>query len=594
MDSQVAAASRYVFAVRLVLGLAQGLVLYLLYSAFDQKAWPATEPQLFAPLSVLALFIPPLLSQALGNVRLTTLAIWAAVATAAVAGLVWYDQWHAWPADRLPQILPSPRIVFASAVFLFVAHALISCGDADRRIVARYPTLFDLAWKLGVQAAIAVAFVAVFWIMLWLGVALFDMIRLAGFHRFVQHSWFAIPATALAAAAAIHLTDTRAGMVRDVRTLALTLLSWLLPVIALIALAFLVSLAVTGLAPLWQTGYATALLLISAAVLVIHINAAYQDGDPERRPPHILRVAGTLAAVLLIFFVWIAAYALWLRVDQYGWSVERIYSAACVLVSAVFAVGYLVAALLPGLWLKLIERWNVYATFVFLAVLFALSTPIADPMRIAVASQVARLNSGAVKPAEFDFDYLRYFGGRFGRDALAALTASPDQATREGAAAALANQQRRFVRRVAKVSAEALAKAITAYPAGKPLPASFLRQDWRLASRPLNIESCVAKTATKERCKAVLADLDGDGKDEIIVIHPFATAEEFWLADVFRWNGASWNGVGALNAPHCRGDLKALLDGRFKAVPHQPPLADLEIDGRRVDVATYSRPVSCR
>ena len=93
----------------------------------------------------------------------------------------------------------------------------------------------------------------------------------------------------------------------------------------------------------------------------------------NRRPPHILRVAGTLGAVLLIFIVWIAAYALWLRVDQYGWTVDRIYSAACVLVGGMFAVGYLVAALLPGYWLKLIERWNVYGTFVFLAVLFALS-----------------------------------------------------------------------------------------------------------------------------------------------------------------------------------------------------------------------------
>ena len=146
--------------------------------------------------------------------------------------------------------------------------------------------------------------------------------------------------------------------------------------------------------------------------------------------PHILHVAGTLAAGLLIFLVWIAAYAVWLRVTQYGWTEDRIICGAAVLVAGMFAIGYLIAAVMPGPWLKFIERWNVYCTFFFLIVLFVLCTPLGDPMRISVANQLWRLKTSAVSAENFDYDYLARRGGRFGRDALVALKTSSNPTIR--------------------------------------------------------------------------------------------------------------------------------------------------------------------
>ncbi len=579
---------RGVFVARLVLGLGQGLALYLLFSAFDLKSWPATEPLLFAPLAIVALFVPLLVSQALGNMRLRTLLVWTVAATAILAGLAWYDVWHLWPGNPWPGnphglfppgIVPTAHTIFICGLFLFMAHALVSCGDADRRIVARYATLFDLAWKLGVQLAIIVAFTAAFWIMLGLGIALFEMIKLHGFGRFIAHPWVWIPLTTIAAGAAIHITDTRASLVRGVRTLALTLLGWLLPVIALIAFAFLISLVFTGLTPLWQTRSATLLLLAAAAALIIHINAAYQDGDVEHRPPHILRVAGTLGAALLIFIVWIAAYALWLRVDQYGWTVDRIYSAACVLVGGMFAVGYLIAALLPGYWLKLIERWNVYGTFVFLIVLFALSTPIADPMRLSVASQVARLESGTVKPAQFDFAYLRYQGGRFGREALNTLIASKNGDIRKGADIALIGEPESV--RTIRPKPAILGRPINVWPKGRSLPAAFIEQDWSQTSMSYAMDVCVTGEGLGHwQCDAWYGDIDGDGKDEIIFVYGLNNDKEHYGSiGIFRQLDGKWQLVGTVGM-HCRDYRTPLIAGRIKAVaPLQP---DLAIDGRHL------------
>jgi len=592
MEAEQAQGGQRIFLARLIVGLVQGLVLYLLYYAFDNKAWPATEPNFFAPLLTVFLFVPLLVLQGMGNLRKRTLIVWAGLATLIAAGFAWYDVWHAWPMDSQwadgkellgAHVVPSARVIIFTAIFLFVAHALISCIEADRKFVPRYPTLFDLAWKLGVQLAIAACFVGAFWIILYLGVALFEMIKLHFFRDFINHSWFAIPATALATAVAVHITDTRAGLVRGVRTLALMLLGWLLPVIALIAFAFLISLVFTGLQPLWETRTATALLLVATAVLVIHINAAYQDGDPEHRPHHVLRVAGTLASVMLIFIVTIAAYALWLRVNQYGWTVDRINTAACVVVALCLAVGYFVAALLPSPWLKLIETWNFFTTILGLALLFALFTPIADPVRLSVANQMDRLNSGAVKADKFDFAYLRNEGGRFGHAALAALGESRDPKVR---AAVLAEREDWVA--AAKVSepvTPAKAKStIQVHPEGRSLPADFFKQSWEDDRFEPAIGECLSGYAgLHTACDAVLKDVDGDGREEILLISWDKTGKTpFWDSALIKQTNGRWRviAVGEGRSETCGKFVKRLLVGEFKTVPALG--FDLEVDGTRI------------
>src|SRR5690348_7105618 len=201
------------------------------------------------------------------------------------------------------------------------------------------------------------------------------------------------------------------------RALVHVLLSWLLPLMALFVAGFLASLPFTGLAPLWATRFATGLLLTTSAALVVLINAVHQDGQQEHAPPRVLRLAASLAALMLVPLMVIAAYALGLRVAQHGWTTDRIIAAASLVVAGCYALGYAWAALRPGRWLERIEICNVVAAFVTLAALLALFTPIADPARLSVASQVARLESGAVAPDKFDFAYLRFDGARYGKAA---------------------------------------------------------------------------------------------------------------------------------------------------------------------------------
>jgi hypothetical protein len=380
-------------AARTAAGLAQGVALVFLYTAYDTRIWPSTVPGLFAPLVLMAMFVPVIAVAGLGNLRPHTLAIWMAVAAVLLAGLGVYDILRD-PESRDtltsngPRNLSSPPLWFAVAGGLFIAHSLIVSGDAERKLIASYPRYFDVAWKHAVQLALAVAFVGAFWALLGLGAGLFEVIKIHAFAELIRKPGFAIPASVLALTYAIHVTDVRAGIVTGARTLGLTLLSWLLPVMALIAAAFLIALLFTGLEPLWSTRNATVLLLVAAAALVVLVNAAYQDGHSEH-PVRILRCAGTLAVMALVPLVAIAAYALSLRVGQYGWTPERIIACACAVVAACYSFGYVVAVLPRRPWLKRLETTNIFTAFVVLAVLLALFSPIADPARISVADQVA-------------------------------------------------------------------------------------------------------------------------------------------------------------------------------------------------------------
>jgi hypothetical protein len=91
-----------------------------------------------------------------------------------------------------------------------------------------------------------------------LGVGLFKLIGLHFLEHLIDKRWFDFPFTTLAFALAIHVTDIQVGLVRGIRTVALTLLSVLLPLMALIAVGFLVALPFTGLQPLWATKSAAA------------------------------------------------------------------------------------------------------------------------------------------------------------------------------------------------------------------------------------------------------------------------------------------------------------------------------------------------
>lgn len=557
---------RQIAAVRLAIGLAQGLLLYALYRASNAQTWPATDAYAFAPLVMVAVFIPLIALQGLSTMRPRTLTIWAGAATILLVLLALYERSIIWPVDktRTDTNVPGAALVFFCAIWLFMAQVLVAAGDGARRIIAPYADYFDAAWKLGLQLALAALFTGVFWGVLALGAALFDLIGLRFLSDLIENAWFAFPASALAVTAGLHLSDVRSHLITGTRTIVLVLLSWLLPLMALVAIGFLSALSFTGLGALWLTKSAAALLLSCAAALVILINAAYQDGTDMRTRPRMVRIAMMAASLALVPLVLLSFWAIALRVVQYGWTDTRIIAFAGLIVAACYAGGYAFAVI----WsrardLRLLEMTNIATSFVVIAILMAQLSPLASPTRIAVESQVSRLKTGSISAQEFDFDWLRFSGGAYGHDALIALTQSADKTVREAAAKALTAASRMAPVKPANAYRP---KQIVVYPKDHKIPASLLAQQWPPTERQ-NVPPCLTPAGGK--CDAFFAELTGDTHDEIIFIWG---GSENWSNAVLGDNGTGhWRVVGSLDGPHCASDLAAMRAGQYAIVAPTPP-----------------------
>jgi hypothetical protein len=568
-------------AVRLAIGLLQGVALWWLTRSWTdggsyghKPVWPATDPWLFGCLFVVFAFLPVILLAGVGRLRPLTLVVWGVIAAAVLAGLAFHDINR--QGTQVEHFL-SPIFMAFAAVALFIGHHLILPADRERRLVAPYPAYFDAAWMAGVQLALSIGFAGAFWLLLFLGAALFKVIGLSFLGDLIQKAWFAFPLTGLAFATAVQLTDVRDGLIRGVRAVALMLLSWLLLVMTVLATGFLAALPFTGLKGLWDTGSATALVLASAGALIVLINTAYQDGRADNLPPLVLRIAVQVASVLLTPLIVIAVWGLMLRVGQYGLTPDRIIAAACALVGAVYALGYGLGAVIPLVrgspWMKALEATNLASGVLAVAVILALFSPLADPARLSVADQVKRLEAGKVAINQFDWRFLRFQSGKAGEVALSRLTRSSNVAI---AGWAKAESARRID--------------------GLDLGDEQQFRDLDIMVDPINGQGPLPKDFLSKKngeypecfeprfCVGLQRDLNGDGRAEIIVAYRSGVS-------VFSRLGDRWAKIGEYRSQPCdtdQGLSEVLRSGRFEFLP--PELSDLQMGGRRL---TFSPTRSC-
>jgi hypothetical protein len=553
--------------IRIAVGVVWGLGLYGLRQLAEAH-WPTAHPVAYAALLLSLFYWPLILLTSIGALRPVVALIWGPASLAVLAALGGYGG-----LSNVGALLPvdlTPQLILASGLALFIGHRLVAGGDAERRLVASYERYFDLSWKAGLQWVMAALFTGVFWALLFLGAALFALIHLTFLMELIRKSWFALPATTTSFAGALHLTDVRVGLVRGVRTVLLTLLGWLLPLITGLAVCFLAALPFTGLAPLWNTKAAAGILLTALAWLILLINITFQDG--RHAPPELLKWSARIAALSLPILAGLAAYAIWIRFHQYGWTPQRVFASATMFIACCYALGYALAAIAPGRWLKILEPVNVAIAYVVIAVVFLLFSPLGDPARISVTDQVARLRAGAVSAAKFDYAFLRFHAGVYGRDALVALKAAPfgpdAQVMRNNAEAAL-KRQNPWNAGLAGSDHPLSTARLTVYPKGAAAPVDLLTGLPNASTQP-----CLDGVQV---CDLFMIDFDGDGQPE-------AALGSNGLLSVFKHEQPGhWVFLGTLNL-FCAGDIAAMRAGRYRLTPSDRK--DIVIDGRRIAVAS--------
>ncbi len=118
----------------------------------------------------------------------------------------------------------------------------------------------------------------------------------------------------------------------------------LLPLVSLLTLMFIITLPFTGLSAI-SRHISAAGLLLTLAFLQLILMAIVRDPQKASLPwTGPLRCLIKTALLVAPLYVFVAAWALWLRVAQYGWTVDRLQGVLAVLVLLVWSLGILSAS----------------------------------------------------------------------------------------------------------------------------------------------------------------------------------------------------------------------------------------------------------
>ncbi len=532
---------------RLIVGLIQGALLYGLYrvTKFD-----ALNTGPLVAWAMIAGFAPPVWLAAIGQVSLRSTLVWGSIATI-ILGLL---GWASGSLENGDSTLLVLGLCLPAA--LFCAHHLIVPALRQGEAFVPYDHYYETAWKAGIQLVLALMFVGVFWLILMIGGALFRTIGISFVMDVIGKAWFITFLSAIVFALGVELSDVRDGLTQGIRMVALTLLSWLLPVAVLLAGAFLIALPVVGTGGLHTSLSPAAFMLASAAGLIILINTVYQDGAEHLSETPFLRITMRVACVLLVPLTAFALWAVWVRIGQHGLTPQRIVALTGAIIGLLYGIGYVAAQWIGrqrgGGWMPLLEGTNVAVAVVTTLVLLAYSTPWLNPVQLSINNQLARVASGTLSADQIPYAWLGWKGGPRARAALEELSRSPDAEIARRAKNVLDN----------RFSAPQPAR-VTFYPEGTPAPENFTDGG-----------------VCYQDCPARLLDVTGDGQPEVLMV-------VFNEAHVFeRTETGSWKRMGLFALRHQCGGGTTLADkfisGDPQILPPSAPSA-LSIDGQTLD-----------
>jgi len=561
------------------IGLVQGLVYYLSY-----EFWPDGQTaRAFVAASIFLVSGTAIISQLSWSgkdlARLAKLAPLLPFVFACIAFWVWIQI----PVDDVPyrsDDVRTPTLIFSAIVSILLITPFVQIAQKTGRRVYPYGDLFRNLWDNLLIVGIAGAIVGAFWSIILLWSELFKLIEVTLFEDVFTDPAFVSMSLTAVGGYGIALGKEWDKLTSTIRNVLLIVLKALMPLLAVIALLFLVSLPFTGLQPLWDTRHASATLLSLISLTVLFFNGAFREGEQE--PPYSRWIRHLVEAALVVIPVYAAItfYALYLRIDQYGLTFERFYGVLFAAAGMLFGIGYAVAVFKKGdVWMDSARAVNMRLVWVVVVCTLLVHTPLLDPLRWSARNQYERLASGKADAEEFDYGYLRFQLGSVGYQALErleGLTDHPQWATIRDRIVATRNAESYAEVRPAPVSLLSTGDIL-------PLDSSTVLPDSvvRLAISRLT-QYQADECEDNGDCVMFPANLDADEAEEYVLVLSGERGYQMLVFD--RDDEGDWDQVGRLwtFGPNSRLPARGLLLDtlrQFGSSAEPPKYHDLKIGG---------------
>lgn len=398
-----------------IIALLQGAVLAYLYQSLEHGIWPGSDLMWLTALVTFFISFPSLFLLTASNHDYAAIikSLLPFTILISVLGAYIGNQQSAFPN------IDSTFFVFTLAILIACFKAIMYIKLLANKQTIDYESLFLASWRNAIIFAATVLFMSIFFGILNLGAALFDLLGITFFTKLLREEWFWVPALTLSSAFAIHIFRKISYLADNISTILQTLMKFLLPVLVFISLGFLATLPFTGLTKLWETRSGSLLLLWLIALSLFFVNAIYHKGN-DNKPYHSIVHRFILVGVAILpIYAAISAYGISLRILQYGFTPDRLWALSIWFILSCFTIGYLFGVIkLRDNWLVIQSKVNVLMGLVLLAFVLLVNSPLLNFKAISSDSQMARYYNGDVTLDELD---ISYFSNNLGRPGYSAM-----------------------------------------------------------------------------------------------------------------------------------------------------------------------------
>ncbi|MGR3677753.1 MAG: hypothetical protein ACU0AZ_07200 [Paracoccaceae bacterium] len=396
-----------------VMGAAAGLALYFLSEIWTYPGWSAsTFLAIFSFVAVYSVVVLALI----GPVRPGKAALGAFGIAVPSAALVTLAGQRYSVATEIFDSGPTLGLAF---LMVFLSTPFVTLWLRDKSRWKDYELLFEASWSMVMRYALAWVFVGVFWALIFLSDALLDLVGIDLFQVLFD-------VDSLAAVLSGAVLGLGLAVVYELRRslslyLVLRMFRLLVPLVLAVVALFIAALPLRGLSELFGGVSSAGTLMAASLVSITLVSIAVDRDDTLMVSTRGLRLSTRVLAMLQLVLAVLALWAVALRVQQYGWTPDRVLAAMFGAILMLYGLGYSIAGALGKNWTGRVRAVNTWLALVSIVVMGAWMTPLLDANRISTNSQIARFSDGRLTADKLAYWAMQHDWGLAGRAGLARL-----------------------------------------------------------------------------------------------------------------------------------------------------------------------------